>query len=89
MKPDCCVDLVGAQHIKHDLLVHFGNACFSGAASANIVYVLPRKTLSVGIPQLKDMIAQLNEKHVLVLAEQCYQWQMGQLEDGNVHVLRP
>ncbi|CAD8087885.1 unnamed protein product [Paramecium primaurelia] len=37
----CCVNVIGARHIKHDLIIHFGETCFSESQSDNIMYVLP------------------------------------------------
>ncbi|CAD8157947.1 unnamed protein product [Paramecium octaurelia] len=37
----CCVNVIGARHIKHDLIIHFGETCFSEAHQENIMYVLP------------------------------------------------
>ncbi|CAD8045485.1 unnamed protein product [Paramecium sonneborni] len=37
----CCVNVIGARHIKYDLIIHFGEACFSEDHSDKIIYVLP------------------------------------------------
>ena len=37
----CCVNLVGAMHVQHDLIIHFGEACFSEPVSNTIQYLLP------------------------------------------------
>jgi diphthamide biosynthesis enzyme Dph1/Dph2-like protein len=41
LKPDCCVDIVGAKHIIYDLIIHFGLACFT-EVNENVEYVFPR-----------------------------------------------
>lgn len=35
----CCIDVIGAMHIKHDMIIHFGEACFS--EKPGYIYVLP------------------------------------------------
>ena len=29
LKQSCCTDVLGAEHVNYDCLVHFGRACFS------------------------------------------------------------
>jgi len=29
LKQSCCTDVLGAEHVMYDGLVHFGSACFS------------------------------------------------------------
>lgn len=43
----CCVDEVAAEHVKSDLLVHFGDACLNPAASITSVYVFGRPELDL------------------------------------------
>jgi diphthamide biosynthesis protein 2 len=40
-KKSCCTDIIGAKHVNSDLLVHFGEACFSEAYSPSVYYILP------------------------------------------------
>ena len=47
LKPHCCVDLIGAEHVTFDLIVHFGMACFTETKTDKIFYVLPHETLDL------------------------------------------
>ena len=29
LKNYCCIDLIGARHVSYDIIIHFGDACFS------------------------------------------------------------
>ena len=40
LKSSCCTDLLGAEHVNYDCLVHFGYACFSSDHRPNHHYVL-------------------------------------------------
>jgi|JI61114BRNA_FD_contig_21_986327_length_388_multi_3_in_0_out_0_1 diphthamide biosynthesis enzyme Dph1/Dph2-like protein len=40
-KKPCCTDVIGAKHVNYDLLVHFGEACFSEQFQKQHYYVLP------------------------------------------------
>ena len=47
LKPDCCVDIIGAEHVTFDLIVHFGEACFTETIRDNIYYVLPYENFNI------------------------------------------
>ena len=51
MKNSCCVDLIGANHIDYDLLIHFGTSCFSdslqNSINEKILFILPKKKLNL------------------------------------------
>ncbi|KAL6946982.1 hypothetical protein ACO0QE_001839 [Hanseniaspora vineae] len=52
----CCVDEVAAEHVKGDLVIHFGDACLNSVQKLPVVY-------SFGKPKLsQDVIAQF-ENH--------------------------
>ena len=40
MKNTCCLDILGARHVNYDLLVHFGEACFSEKYDPEVLDVL-------------------------------------------------
>ena len=40
-KKSCCTDIIGAKHVNYDLLVHFGEACFSEEYDKRHYYILP------------------------------------------------
>ena len=39
LKQSCCTDVLGAQHVNYDGLVHFGFACFSEEYKPNHHYL--------------------------------------------------
>lgn len=39
LKQSCCLDLLGAEHLGHDAIIHFGKACFSSPARPNHHYI--------------------------------------------------
>lgn len=43
----CCVDEVAAEHVKSDLVIHFGDACLNTIESLPVVYVFGRPIFDV------------------------------------------
>lgn len=43
----CCVDEVAAEHVKGDIVVHFGDACFTQVSKLPIVYSLGNPYLNI------------------------------------------
>ena len=39
LKQSCCSDVLGAQHVNYDCLVHFGKACFSEPNQPHHFYI--------------------------------------------------
>lgn len=43
----CCVDVVAAQHVSADLIVHFGNACLNPVKDTPVVYIFGKMELDL------------------------------------------
>lgn len=39
LKQPCCLDILGAEHVGYDCLIHFGQACFSSPHQPNHFYI--------------------------------------------------
>ncbi|CAO1632716.1 unnamed protein product [Sympodiomycopsis kandeliae] len=42
---NCCVDVVAAQHVEADVVVHYGHACLSPTARLPVIYVFPKRDI--------------------------------------------
>lgn len=69
----CCVDVVGANHIKADLVVHFGAACLN-PVTMPVVYVFCRPSLDTKLlaDQLTESIKSADQTSILIDADTLY-----------------
>ncbi|NP_001086718.1 2-(3-amino-3-carboxypropyl)histidine synthase subunit 2 [Xenopus laevis] len=76
----CCVDEVAAEHVKANVLVHYGRACLSPCCRLPVSYVFGRKAVNM------DLCAEAflshyrdTESHVVVLSDVVYDHALGEL----------
>jgi len=68
----CCVDVVAAQHVAADAVVHFGHACWNPTRGLPVYYVFEKKQF-IHRESLARMLKQnTNKTHLVVLFESYY-----------------
>ncbi|KAG8437049.1 hypothetical protein GDO86_007940 [Hymenochirus boettgeri] len=78
----CCVDEIAAEHVKANVLVHYGRACLSPCTRLPVSYVFGRKAVDVDLcaktfqTQYPD-----HEIHVVVLCDVVYGHAIDELEN--------
>ncbi|CAX41942.1 diphthamide biosynthesis protein, putative [Candida dubliniensis CD36] len=65
----CCVDEVAAEHVKSDLVVHFGDACLNEIDKLQAVFVLGRPTLDVEAIVKQISLAYSPEQKVVLMSD--------------------
>lgn len=79
LKQSCCLDVIGAEHVAYDCLIHFGEACFSEPYLPNQYYLFDslshehRKNLEILLSG--KIVEYLHSRNIgYVMAEQkCYE----------------
>lgn len=54
LKQSCCTDVLGAEHVNYDCLVHFGKACFSSRYQPNHHFIF-----SAADPTIEEKIREI------------------------------
>ncbi|KAG5361962.1 Diphthamide biosynthesis protein 2 [Yarrowia sp. C11] len=69
----CCVDVVGANHIKADLVVHFGSACLN-PVTMPVIYVFcnPAIDTKIMVEQLSEQIKESEQPNILLDSDSKY-----------------
>lgn len=45
LKKSCCVDMLGAEHVGYDCLIHLGEACFSSPHKSNHYFIFDQASI--------------------------------------------
>lgn len=63
----CCVDIITAQHVNADGIIHFGQACLNPVNQISVFHVLPKKNIDVTCfqDQLKETLQDTTKKCIL------------------------
>ena len=64
----CCVDEVAAEHVRSDLVVHFGDACLNEIDKLQAVFVLGKPTLDVDAIVKQIKTAYSTEQKVVLMS---------------------
>ncbi|CDO93519.1 unnamed protein product [Kluyveromyces dobzhanskii CBS 2104] len=69
----CCVDEVASEHVKGDIVVHFGDACMNAVQKLPVVYCFgkPMLDLDLVISQFESKFTDKNEKVCLLADAPC------------------
>ncbi|GJQ11731.1 hypothetical protein GpartN1_g3522.t1 [Galdieria partita] len=67
----CCVDVIAAQHVAADAVVHYGHACLSPSRDLPVHYVFEKKNL-LHMEDLVHFLKQSSASHLVVLFESYY-----------------
>ena len=65
----CCVDEVAAEHVRSDLVVHFGDACLNEIDKLQAVFVLGKPTLDVDAIVKQIKTAYSTEQKVVLMSD--------------------
>ncbi|OLY80104.1 Diphthamide biosynthesis protein 2 [Smittium mucronatum] len=70
----CCVDEVAASHIKADLIVHYGNTCFSHSSRIPVFYVFTNNPIDIddAASQIASGLKPQAPQRVLILLDLFY-----------------
>ncbi|GJD09063.1 Diphthamide biosynthesis protein 2 [Galdieria sulphuraria] len=67
----CCVDVVAAQHVAADAVVHYGHSCLSPTRDLPVYYVFEKRSL-FHLQKLVGFVKQNPASHLIVLFESYY-----------------
>jgi len=77
----CCVDEVAAEHVKADVVVHYGRTCLSPTARLPVIYVFTSKSLDLdaAVSAFQELYTDRSEK-VCLMADIPYSHHIPELE---------
>ncbi|KAL2747776.1 diphthamide biosynthesis protein 2-like isoform X2 [Vespula maculifrons] len=63
----CCVDVITAQHVNADGIIHFGHACLNPVNQISVFHILPKKKIDVICfqEQFKKTLQDITKKCIL------------------------
>lgn len=67
----CCVDEIAAQHVRGDIIFHFGSACLNPSKSLPVVYV-SRREVNANEQKIKDVLGQEHEGKTILYPDTKY-----------------
>lgn len=67
----CCVDEIAAQHVRGDIIFHFGSACLNRSKSLPVVYV-SRREINADEQKIKDLLCQEHEGKTILYPDTKY-----------------
>ena len=75
----CCVDVVAAQHVRADGIIHFGHACLSPTGGLPLLYIFEKLPIDTNhfISSFRQMFVDRDEK-ILLFYEVEYQHAIGE-----------
>lgn len=79
----CCVDEVASEHVKGDLVIHFGDACLNAVQSLPVLYTFGKPYLD--IPQIVSKFKSVHkdkEAKVCLMADAPYSYGLGSVCDA-------
>lgn len=78
----CCVDEVASEHVKGDLVIHFGDACLNAVQSLPVLYTFGRPYLDLG--EITEQFAGIykdKEAKICLMADAPYTRSLGLIGD--------
>lgn len=68
----CCPDEVSALHLNANVLIHYGHACLSPAASLPVLYSFGRTDVSINVDTILQQVAMDSVENMLLLYQVRY-----------------
>lgn len=82
----CCVDVVAAQHVNADLIVHFGNACLNPVKDIPVIYNFGKIMLDLEKveAQFKKQYEDDKDAHILFLYDPEYEFALTEFVEARL-----